>query len=305
MKLIAPEGYERFRCAAGGCAHTCCAGWEIDIDEATLARYRAVPGALGAKLRESIVQAEDGSHAFRLGEGERCPFLLESGLCELICALGEDSLCQVCADHPRFRHFLTDRTEIGLGLCCEAAARLMLGAEEPFRLAVIAEDGGPERPTPQEEAFLHWRDALLDAARDRSLPVEERACCLAALGGVAALPEIDALARFCLSLERLDPAWTSLLERLLAASGLAALPTSLAMPAEQLLCCLLYRHLPDALEDGLSRAHLALALCLWQLICALAQATGVSDLDGLCELARLCSAEIEYSRENQIGRAHV
>lgn len=298
MKLIAPEGYEHFRCAAGACRHTCCAGWEIDIDEASLARYRAMPGALGQKLRQSIMQAADGSHSFRLAEEERCPFLRADGLCELICTLGEGSLCQVCADHPRFRHFLTDRTELGLGLCCEAAARLMLGAPEPFRLVVLADDGGPETPTPREGAFLRWRDAMLDTAREAGLAIDRRVSRLAALGGVDALPEVEDMARFCMGLEQMDPAWTALLERLLAAPAEGALPALLAAPMERLLCCLLYRHLPDALEDGMPRAHLALALCLWRLLRALALATGTDSLDALCELARLCSAEIEYSQEN-------
>ena len=60
MKLIAPEGYTDFACTAGQCRHTCCAGWEIDIDPATQAAYRAMPGKMGDRLRQSIDWAEDG-----------------------------------------------------------------------------------------------------------------------------------------------------------------------------------------------------------------------------------------------------
>ncbi|MGN1020623.1 MAG: flagellin lysine-N-methylase, partial [Aristaeellaceae bacterium] len=100
MKLIAPAYYPRFRCLAGACRHTCCRGWEIDVDDEALARYGQVDGPLGDKLRRAIDREGDTPH-FRLDGQENCPFLTGEGLCELILRLGEDSLCQVCADHPR------------------------------------------------------------------------------------------------------------------------------------------------------------------------------------------------------------
>ena len=44
---IYPDFYDAFRCTADRCRHTCCRGWEIDIDAETAARYRALPGVLG------------------------------------------------------------------------------------------------------------------------------------------------------------------------------------------------------------------------------------------------------------------
>ena len=32
MKIIAPNYYPAFRCIADKCRHSCCIGWEIDID---------------------------------------------------------------------------------------------------------------------------------------------------------------------------------------------------------------------------------------------------------------------------------
>ena len=123
MKLIAPDYYPQFRCIADKCRHSCCIGWEIDIDPETRETYRRVPGPFGERLNAAI---EDGEvSTFRLGKGERCPMLNASGLCDLITALGEGALCQICADHPRFRSYFSDRTELGLGLCCEEAARLV------------------------------------------------------------------------------------------------------------------------------------------------------------------------------------
>ena len=80
MKLIAPAYYPRFRCLAGACSHTCCRGWEIDVDDAALSRYEQVGGSLGDKLRRAIDRAGDAPH-FRLDQQENCPFLTKNGLC--------------------------------------------------------------------------------------------------------------------------------------------------------------------------------------------------------------------------------
>ena len=139
MNVYAPQYYAQFHCLADRCRHTCCAGWEIDIDEESLARYRAMSGAFGQRLNAAI-SLEDTPH-FQLDADERCPMLNRDNLCDLIIACGEGALCQICADHPRFRSFWSDREELGLGMVCEAAARLILTQTEPMQLVRIAGDG--------------------------------------------------------------------------------------------------------------------------------------------------------------------
>ena len=163
MKVFAPDYYSAFHCRAGACGHTCCAGWEIDVDSETLERYRAMGGALGEKLRRCIDPLP--SPHFILTAGERCPFLTEEHLCEIILQAGEDSLCQICADHPRFRNYWSDRIEIGLGMACEEAARLILTSAHPLRLIPVSEEPGeqPEPPSEEESALRRYRDQLLSS----------------------------------------------------------------------------------------------------------------------------------------------
>ena len=116
--------FQNFHCIAGDCKHSCCIGWEIDIDEDALDDYRQIGGDFGRRLSTNI-EWTDTPH-FKLTKDERCPFLNRQNLCEIILNLGEESLCQICTDHPRFRSFFSDRTAIGLGLCCEAAAKQVL-----------------------------------------------------------------------------------------------------------------------------------------------------------------------------------
>lgn len=156
MKIVAPHYYQQFHCLAGACQHTCCQGWEVDIDAENLPRYRAM-----ADIAPHIDEA-DAPH-FRLLADERCPFLNGDNLCELILRHGEDILCQICRDHPRFRNFWADRTEIGLGLVCEEAGRLILSQKEPMQLVILSDDGDNE-PVPEDEAWLRdYRSQLLQS----------------------------------------------------------------------------------------------------------------------------------------------
>lgn len=156
MRIRKPSYYDSFRCTASACSDTCCAGWEIGIDPDSQERYRKMKGPLGEKLRASIkTEGEDCS--FRLVEGERCPFLTEENLCQLILEKGEETLCAICREHPRFHRWFGSLMESGLGLCCEEAARLILNDREPGRL-LEQEGEGEEEPLWEEN--LPLLDAL-------------------------------------------------------------------------------------------------------------------------------------------------
>jgi len=153
MKTLVPNYYSAFHCIAGACKHTCCVGWEIDVDEESLQRFSSDPWIA------PHLDCTDVPH-LRLQEGERCPFLRQDGLCEMIVQKGEESLCQICRDHPRFRNFWTGVEEIGLGMVCEAAAELMLSQSEPMRLAVLHDDGDTEPLPPDEQELWDLRERL-------------------------------------------------------------------------------------------------------------------------------------------------
>lgn len=282
MKLVAPNYYSAFRCKAGACRHSCCIGWEIDIDDDSLARFRSVPGEFGRKLREGIDWEQ---HCFRLDEKERCPFLNRDGLCELILDWGENSLCQICADHPRFRNFLTGRTEIGLGLCCEAAAELVLGQTRPMKLVILDDDGANQG---QDAALLTLRRRLFTIAQNRTRTVEQRVEAILAACRISLTVDAAHWADFLMGLERLDPQWETCLQRLQEPQQPAP---RWEIPLEQLLCYLLYRHLPGAVEDGNVQGRVAYCCLMWKLLRHMLR-------DDLMELARMYSAEIEYSDEN-------
>ena len=64
MRIRVPDYYEKFRCLAGDCPHTCCEKWEVVIDQETAMSYFELPGQLGDRLR-AVMQADaEGSSAF-------------------------------------------------------------------------------------------------------------------------------------------------------------------------------------------------------------------------------------------------
>ena len=296
MKLIAPDYYPRFHCIADKCRHSCCVGWEIDVDEDSLARYADLPGELGEEIRAAIVTEDNCAH-FHLLPGDRCPFLNDEGLCRMILGFGEDVLCQICRDHPRFRSEFTHCTEIGVGLSCEAAAELILTQKSPMQLVTLSDDGEIEEPEAYETYLIALRQQLLGLLTDDSWSIEERLQNILDLCGTA-LPEKtwEEWGDVFRALERLDTAWDAVLDTLsLPAKSLG---TEWDAPFRNLAAYFLYRHIPAALYDGDCPAYAAFAVLSTLTIRRLFAVADTQDMATLTELCRMYSAEIEYSTEN-------
>ena len=296
MLTVYPDYYPEFRCLADKCRHTCCAGWEIDVDGEALEKYRAVPGETGDKLRSAVAPGPEPH--FILTEGGRCPFLTAENLCELILHEngGQELLCRICRDHPRWRSFLPGRTEVGVGLCCEAAAALILSRTEPVRLVA---EGGAEQEDGDAQALLVLREAALAAAQDRKTPLAARMEAVLALCG-AALPytSLKRWAAFYRGLERLDKDWTRLLDRLEAESDKVDITSALSAREtefEQLFVYFLHRHFLKAYDDGDVTGKAAFAVLSTRMIAALCALDPAPDLPAY---ARMYSSEIEYSDDN-------
>lgn len=130
MKYHKPSFFDQFKCIGSACTDTCCAGWEIEVDETTAEGYLTEKGAFGDRLRREI-GSEPGEYFFKL-KNNRCPFLNKENLCDIFINLGEDRLCDICREHPRFYNWFGDYTEVGLGLCCEEAERLLFSDSKPL-----------------------------------------------------------------------------------------------------------------------------------------------------------------------------
>ena len=181
MKLFAPRYYRKFKCIAGECRHSCCVGWEIDVDADALSRYRAL-GEAGEEILKSIDFSE--TPHFCLTDTERCPHLNSDGLCRIIIQHGEGYLSQICREHPRFYNSSPFATALGVGMACEAAAKLILSSDD----YMIFEDvsGGGALPLTARFSFQKIL-RLYNVLSNRALPYKERLSRLWNMCGISPL----------------------------------------------------------------------------------------------------------------------
>jgi len=292
MRLLAPGYYRDFVCIADRCRHSCCIGWEIDIDPVTADRYAGFSLGYGKKVAESVEfpsSPEELAH-FRLGEGDRCPHLDERGLCRIITELGEGALCRICREHPRFYNVTSRGVEVGVGMACEEACRLILSSDGYGTLFEVGsaegEDlGGEFDPLPHREAV--WK-----ILSDRAVPYEERLSRIQAEFGVTPhiLPD-EEWREVLATLEYLDEGHRQLFS---VYSSHAETPKGREDALERALAYFVYRHCTSAEDADGFTASLGFCLFCERLLASMAVSC---DMD-LAELARILSEELEYSTDN-------
>lgn len=280
MKEVFPNYYKKFKCIADKCKHSCCIGWEIDIDSETMELYNSLNGEFAEKIRDSITG--EVPH-FVLTKDDRCPFLNKSGLCDIIRELGEGAICDICYLHPRFSNFYEDFTETGLGLCCEEAVRLILTEEEKFSLPLPVQKEGYE--------FFEERGEVFGILQNRNVTILKRLKNLAKIYGLKFEFLNEELYKFYMSLEQLDKNWENELEKLKNAKHEDIEDIferdDLQILFEQLACYFIFRHF----ESGISFTLLS----CWVLGAIF---SSCENLEQMFDIVRMYCSEIEYSEEN-------
>ena len=288
MKLYAPKYYKRFRCIADRCEHSCCIGWEIDVDAETLEKYKRLKDGYGTVIADSI-SMEDTPH-FRLADHDRCPHLNGQGLCNIILQVGEDYLCDICREHPRFYNY-TAVAEVGLGMSCAEAARLILDSPDYGEM----EELGQVDAVADDVAFdgRAGRDELYAALRDPSREYEETLARISR--GYSIRVGEDARWREVLgSLEYLNADHKALFLQYSAALR----PRGMEDYLKRFLAYLIYRHCTEAFDEEDFAVRLAFCLFCERLLASMICAEGAASLREVAALASMLSEEIEYSDEN-------
>jgi lysine-N-methylase len=285
MKLYAPEYYKSFKCIADRCTHSCCIGWEIDVDPDTAKKYSSLSHGYGKYITESI-EWSDTPH-FKLSEGDRCPHLDGRGLCRIITELSEDCLCHICREHPRFYNDTPHGKEVGVGIACEEAARLVLSSDGYAKIEVIGVVEDEENEFFFDPTVLRQR--IYSLLSDRSIPYAER---LDALSEPfkESLASIEAIKEIIASLEYLDERHRTLFT---SHCSFCEAPKELESQLERSLAYFIYRHCTAAWDEEEFLASLGFSLFCERLIRALS----VGGLD-VIEAARIVSEELEYSEDN-------
>ena len=315
MRTIVPDYYEKFRCLAGACPHSCCEKWEVVIDEDHVCRYQQTEGPLGDKLRAALQRDADGDACFPLNGG-RCPFLDAENLCGIHRQWGAEATSITCQEHPRFTEDYGPFREVTLSASCPAANALLLGSEEPLTFREIETEEPIEEGDEWLAYLLPLRTRMLGLLAERNRPLKMRMRAFLDLAEEAQVlldtervEELSALAesweehperaetgepllpaglRILAELEPLEADWRELLE---TAKTVSLQPQSEAL-LERIVVYFAFRYLLKTVNDGdlLSRAQ----LCVFAVLVT----ERLAAVCGLGEALRRFSAEVEHSDEN-------
>lgn len=283
MKQYTFNYAQNFKCIADKCKHSCCEKWGVNIDKKSLKKYKKIKGDFSLRIKDGV----DFKNKQFVMKNRRCAFLNDNNLCDLIINEGESSLCQVCQDHPRFRSFFDGRVELGLGLCCEEATRILLNQED--KISLISLGDGKEKLTKKDKSILEYRDKILTIVQDRKKTVKERIDLLSKLINFnltdAVLGEYKT---FLTTLEILDEEWTDILN---SKANLTINFDLDPIKFEHILSYFIYRHLPNATNFDLDDLVVFSAISAVFIF-------AISSPKTLQEVVREYSAEIEYSTDN-------
>ncbi|MBQ2864976.1 MAG: flagellin lysine-N-methylase [Clostridia bacterium] len=298
MHTVRPDYYDKFECTAEKCRHNCCIGWEIDIDEYTLAYYDGLEDKIGQRIRNNITRKDTA--CFKMTENGRCPMLNDNGLCEIMLNLGTDSVCDICYEHPRFYNEYDSHTECGLGLCCEAVCRLVIDNSDTVKLIGLTDKLGADRRIAQ-------RKKVISILQDRSKPIEVRMRDMLCECGVNDFDiSVPCWTDKLFKLERLSDDWTrnlDMLKRYYSPDIIEPFKKYMSerqTEYEQLAVYLIYRYMLTA--EPSPRAAILFTYMSYRLTEALGAVlyaiNGRFTIDDQLEIIRQYSSEIEYSTDN-------
>ena len=294
MKLYAPKYYNEFVCIADKCHHSCCIGWEIDVDSETAKKYEKMTDGYGLEIKKSI--SHKGSTHFKLKKDDHCPHLDERGLCKIILNLGEDSLCAICRQHPRFYNYTARGKEVGLGMSCEEACRIILSSDSYADFREICETNEPFDGGEWDFDAIARRESIFSILSLDSLSHGEKLQKISEKYSVSpALMSDDDWRDRLSALEYLDDSHKSLFA---CYSSTATTEKSLEKPLERALGYFVFRHCSTAEDPTELRAALGFALFCERLLASLCEQNGIIELSEVVEFARIISEELEYSEEN-------
>lgn len=171
MLYTIPDYYSSFNCIAGECPDTCCAGWQIVVDEASMKKYNRIRGKAGRRLRRRIDMRRG---IFKQTQTKRCAFLNSRNLCDMYTEFGKRSLCRTCRLYPRHVEEFEGVREITFSLSCPVVADLLMGRMEPVKFLNYYKERKEEYG--DFDVFLYSlladaREVLYKIVQNRAVPI--------------------------------------------------------------------------------------------------------------------------------------
>lgn len=193
VNTFLPKYMKNFKCVSSSCIDTCCAGWDVNIDEETYNKYIKSEGQFKELLEGKFIKNKDEHDSFNHGfmvlkDKSTCPFLNSNMLCDIHGGVGEENLCITCKSYPRVFNIVDNVYEkSGLPSCEEICIRAFLNKEKMEfveRECELDEKNTEIRRIIDSEAFegtdsllqYFWdiRVISINIIQDRNYTIEER-----------------------------------------------------------------------------------------------------------------------------------
>lgn len=202
--ILQPRFAEKFKCIASACEDSCCAGWNIGIEENQIQYYSEHIDKMGIHT----ITCEAGS--------KKCRFWSEDKLCNVQKCLGEEELPDTCFFFPRSYNFLDDTIELTLDLACPHVAELALADSSAMDMVQVQLDKKMEhrfkivsnavelcKVEKMDPFFNQIREFIFSLIKNRKYNIEER---------------LMILGRFCSDLDyyKEQKQWNQTIDKLIA-----------------------------------------------------------------------------------------
>ena len=193
VNTFLPKYMIEFKCVSSNCIDSCCAGWDINIDEDTYNKYENSTGELKGLLDRKFIKNEDEYDSFNYGfmvlkDENRCPFLNSNMLCDIHGGDGQENLCITCKSYPRVFNIVDNVYEkSGLPSCMEICTRAFLNKdkmefveskedieEKNIEIRRIIDSEAFEGTESLLQYFWDIRVISINIMQDRNFSIEER-----------------------------------------------------------------------------------------------------------------------------------
>ena len=174
MYYLYPDYYKKFHCTADKCIDTCCAEWQIVIDDDSLEKYGKYEGDYQQTLCQNI-DWEEG--VFEHNKRGKCALLRGDNLCDMYIHMGAGSLCSTCREYPRHTEEFENLREITLSLSCPEVAKIVMNTTEP--VTFISKEDDEDESYEDFDYFLFSeledvREEMICIMQNRSISIGDR-----------------------------------------------------------------------------------------------------------------------------------
>lgn len=173
-QVLQADVLSRFTCLGDKCEDTCCQNWSMQVDDATLRRYRES----APQLLDAVEPSTDAPWIMRKDVATGMCVKLEGGLCGIHKQYGDRFLSDACHFYPRVTRSLGEYTLMTATMSCPEIVRQMLASPSPCatqdaevaRIPSTLKNYLPEGMTADDALAIHR--IFLEAAMDESFAPE-------------------------------------------------------------------------------------------------------------------------------------